>query len=76
MDIRRMPGWDVEREDELTARLLLVVGLAFSFSCKGPMKAMKHYVLSFSRKCLAYFRDCIVSNFSSILRRKTVTRKP
>lgn len=48
MDIRLMPWSVIEEEDELTVRLLLVVGLAFSFSCKGPMKPMKHFVLSFT----------------------------
>lgn len=74
MDIRRMPWSVIEEEDELTVRLLLVFGLAFSFSCNGPMKPMKHFVLSFSGKCLAYFRNPIASNFDSILRRTTVTR--
>jgi hypothetical protein len=74
MDIRLMPWSVIEEEDELTLRLLLVVGLAFSCSCKEPMKPMKHFVLSFSRKCLAYFRNPIESNFDSILRRTAVTR--
>lgn len=74
MDIRLMLWGVIEEEDELTVRLLIVVGLAFSFSCKGSVEPMKHFVLSFSRKCLAYFRNPIESNFDSILRRTTVTR--